>query len=273
MYESVVWVGAGCAAFGLIFELIYRPKYYLVAAGVMSVLTLIVADMVPVISDAGTSIGPLVPVLRDNFWLTVHVLTITLSYAAFTLAWSLGHITLFKHLIHPATTAEHKSLHGFLYQVLALGVLLLAIGTILGGVWANYSWGRFWGWDPKETWALIALLTYLFVLHGRFTGLWGQFGLSVGAVVCYLSVLMAWYGVNFVLGTGLHSYGFGGGGLPAVATFCTIDLLFVGAVLLRRMQAPPPATPEAVSIDPADADGAETGGWQKEADDALPQKS
>ena len=93
-----------------------------------------------------------------------------------------------------------------------VGVLLIAAGTILGGVWADYSWGRFWGWDPKEVWALITLLVYLIPLHGRFAGWVNTFGLVVASVVCFLSVVMAWYGVNFVLGVGLHSYGFAEGG-------------------------------------------------------------
>ena len=124
-------------------------------------------------------------------------------------------------------------MHFWLYRVLQLGVLLLAAGTILGGVWANYSWGRFWGWDPKETWALIALLCYIMTLHGRLAGWWTQFGLVVASVVCFLAVLMAWYGVNFVLGKGLHSYGFGIGGETYVATFVVLDLLFVGFAIWR----------------------------------------
>ena len=116
----------------------------------------------------------------------------------------------------------------------AASLLLLATGTILGGVWANYSWGRFWDWDPKETWALIALLGYLFLLHGRISGMWGGFGLAIGAVLAFLSVLMAWYGVNFVLGAGLHSYGFGTGGFPLVATYVGCELIFVTVALLRR---------------------------------------
>jgi hypothetical protein len=117
--------------------------------------------------------------------------------------------------------------------VLQLGVILLAAGTILGGVWANYSWGRFWGWDPKETWALIALLCYILTLHGRLAGWWTQFGLVVASVVCFLAVLMAWYGVNFVLGKGLHSYGFGIGGETYVVGFVIADLLFVAFAIWR----------------------------------------
>jgi len=114
------------------------------------------------------------------------------------------------------TLATVKPLSNFIYRTMQVGVLLIAAGTILGGVWADYSWGRFWGWDPKEVWALITLLVYLVPLHGRFAGWIGNFGLVVSSVVCYLSVIMAWYGVNFVLGVGLHSYGFTEGGSQGI---------------------------------------------------------
>ena len=110
------------------------------------------------------------------------------------------------------TALTIKPLSNFIYRAMQVGVLLIAAGTILGGVWADYSWGRFWGWDPKEVWALITLLVYLVPLHGRFAGWVNTFGLVVASVVCFLSVVMAWYGVNFVLGVGLHSYGFTEGG-------------------------------------------------------------
>jgi energy-coupling factor transporter transmembrane protein EcfT len=111
---------------------------------------------------------------------------------------------------------------------------LLAVGTILGGVWANYSWGRFWDWDPKEVWALVTLLAYLFVLHGRIAGKWAGFGMSVGAILCFLCVLMAWYGVNFVLGVGLHSYGFGSGGFGYALAFVIAELVFVAIAVVRN---------------------------------------
>ena len=120
------------------------------------------------------------------------------------------------------------------YRVLQVGVLLLTTGIILGGIWAHFSWGRFWGWDPKETWALIALLCYLVPLHGRLVGWIGNFGISVASVAAFNAVLMAWYGVNFVLGTGLHSYGFGTGGSEwMLASVVGADLLFVLAATVR----------------------------------------
>jgi cytochrome c-type biogenesis protein CcsB len=231
MYESIIWVSFAVSVFGMIFFARYRTPVYLLAALPATCLALLLVHQMPIAMPA--SIDPLVPVLRDNFWLTIHVLTITLSYAAFLLACAFGHILLFGYARDPRRARADAPMHFWLYRVIQLGVLLLATGTILGGVWANYSWGRFWGWDPKETWALIALLCYITTLHGRLAGWWTKFGLVVASVVCFLAVLMAWYGVNFVLGKGLHSYGFGIGGETYVATFVALDLLFVGFAIWR----------------------------------------
>jgi len=231
MYESIIWVSFAVSFFGMIFFSRYRTPVYLLAALPVTLTALLLVHQMPIAMPS--SIDPLVPVLRDNFWLTIHVLTITLSYAAFALAMGFGHILLFRYARNPSGARGDAPMHFWLYRVLQLGVLLLASGTILGGVWANYSWGRFWGWDPKETWALIALLCYILTLHGRLAGWWTQFGLVVASVVCFLAVLMAWYGVNFVLGKGLHSYGFGIGGETYVAAFVIVDLLFVAFAIWR----------------------------------------
>jgi len=237
MYESIIWVSFVALFFGMLFFARYRTLIYLVAALPASLTALLLVHQMPVAMPA--SIDPLVPVLRDNFWLTIHVLTITMSYAAFLLAMAFGHVLLFFYLLRPRITRADTTMHFWLYRVIQLGVLLLAAGTILGGVWANYSWGRFWGWDPKETWALIALLCYILTLHGRLAGWWTQFGLVVASVVCFLAVLMAWYGVNFVLGKGLHSYGFGLGGETYVVSFVSADLLFVAFAIWRYRSAKP----------------------------------
>jgi len=234
MYETVVWVAFGTIFFALIFEAIYRCRYFLLGAVPVAVVSLILADTQPMILDR--SIDPLVPVLNDNFWLTTHVLTITISYAAFALALGVAHIALGKVIFGVKPSA---ALYNYIYRALQVGVLLLAIGTVLGAVWANYSWGRFWDWDPKETWALIALLGYLFVLHGRIAGKWGGFGLAVGSVLGFQSIIMAWYGVNFVLGVGLHSYGFGTGGLPAAVGFVLAELVFVAIAIIRQHKRKP----------------------------------
>ncbi|WP_038017408.1 cytochrome c biogenesis protein [Synechococcus sp. PCC 7335] len=232
MYESVIWVGFGIAAIALVFELIYKAKYYLLAAAPLAVMCLILADSLPAVLDP--SISPLVPVLRDNFWLSIHVPTIALSYASFALALGIGHVALGSYLFTPSAKSRIQLLSQLNYRVLQVGVLLLTAGIILGGIWAHFSWGRFWGWDPKETWALIALLCYLVPLHGRLVGWIGNFGISVASVAAFNAVLMAWYGVNFVLGTGLHSYGFGTGGSEwMIASVIGVDMLFVLAATAR----------------------------------------
>jgi ABC-type transport system involved in cytochrome c biogenesis permease subunit len=233
MYESVVWVGFGIAAIAFLLELLSRKRYYLLAAAPLSVVCLVLADSLPAVLDP--SIAPLVPVLRDNFWLSIHVPTITLSYASFALALGVGHVALCNYLFTPQASQRLKTLSQLNYRVLQVGVLLLTTGIILGGIWAHFSWGRFWGWDPKETWALIALLCYLAPLHGRLVGWIGDFGIQVASIVSFNAVLMAWYGVNFVLGTGLHSYGFGTGGSEwLIAGIVGLDLLVVCITAARH---------------------------------------
>ena len=232
MYESVACVGAGAALFGLIFELIFRKRYILTAAAALTTVILILADNCPVVLDP--SLRPLQPVLRSNFWLATHVITITLSYAAFALALGISNITLGFYLFGAGRSEAVPALSRFNYHALQLGVALLAPGIVLGGVWAAYSWGRFWGWDPKETWALIALLGYLAVLHIRYVNWVSHLGLAALSVICFSLVVMAWYGVNFVLGVGLHSYGFGANdGQLYVAIVLAAQLLFVAAAVIR----------------------------------------
>jgi cytochrome c-type biogenesis protein CcsB len=231
MYESVIYVGLGAALFGLLLELVYRQKYVLTAAAGVATVALILADNCPTVLDP--SLRPLQPVLRSNFWLVTHVMTITLSYAAFALAMGIATITLGYYAARSTNHTAIAALGRFTYKAIQIGVLLLATGTILGGVWADYSWGRFWGWDPKEVWALVALLGYLAVLHARFAGWVGHRGLAALSVICFALVIMAWYGVNFVLGAGLHSYGFGAGGSGFVVAALLGQFAFVIAALVR----------------------------------------
>jgi len=242
MYESVVYLGLGIALFGLILELIYRKHYILTAAAAVSTVALILADNCPAVLDP--SMRPLPPVLRNNFWLVTHVMSITLSYAAFALALGISDITLGYYLLRCANRAVTAALSKFTYKCLQVGVLLLAVGTITGAIWADYAWGRFWGWDPKEVWALITLLGYLAVLHARYVGWVRDLGLAALSVICFSLVVMAWYGVNFVLGTGFHSYGFGSGGQMYVAGVLVAQFIYVLVTALRAVQPPMPSTLE-----------------------------
>ncbi len=214
----------------------------------------------PVLNE---NIEPLQPVLRDNFWLLIHVLTIVSSYGAGALAWGLGNISLCYYLfgkyrdpvVHTPVAAGYgpasddvdvthlgrrppeacAALAGYTYKAVQVAVILLITGTILGGLWADVSWGRFWGWDPKEVWALISGLVYLAILHGRYAGLFGNFGLAIGSVLGASAIVFSWYGVNFVLGAGLHSYGFGAGGQAEVGTAVLINWAFALAAAVRYL--------------------------------------
>jgi len=227
-------------------------KSFAMAGATVGFFAAILAYYAPVFDE---NINPLMPVLRDNFWLTLHVLTITASYGAGALAWGLGNLALAYYLFGryreaPPEIVDRRGLASssavsrrppeavqslglFIYKAMQVAVLLLAAGTILGGLWADVSWGRFWGWDSKEVWALVSLLIYLAVLHGRYAGWFGNFGLAVGSVVGATSILMAWYGVNFVLGSGLHTYGDGAGGMLPVAVTVALNWILIVPAALR----------------------------------------
>ncbi len=235
MYESVIWVGFGIMIFAWILFGLTRKGVLLAVASGLSALCLIAADAAPTVMDPG--INPLVPVLNSNYWLTIHVLTITLSYAAFALSFGLANLSLFQYFLgYSESSSKISGLNQLCYRAMQFGVVLLAAGTILGGVWADYSWGRFWGWDPKEVWALIALLCYVIVLHARYVGWVRPFGFAAWSVLAFLSVMMAWYGVNFVLGQGLHSYGFSSGGLLWMTFFVGVQIFYVCVVTLFRIK-------------------------------------
>lgn len=236
MYETVVFVGAGGALFGLLFECLSRRQHALLAASVVAAVALSLAECSPVVLDS--SLRPLAPVLRSNFWLIAHVMTVSLAYAAFALALGVANFTLGCFLFRsaqPARTAEWSRLT---CRAIRAGVLLLSLGIVLGAAWADLSWGRFWDWDPKEVWALLALLGYLAVLQARHAGWLTDRDLAAATVVCFWLVIMGWYGVNFVLGAGRHTYGFGSGGQGLVFGAVALQFLFASAALLRSMTAP-----------------------------------
>jgi cytochrome c-type biogenesis protein CcsB len=242
MYESIVWVSFGVMLFATVLWFIQKNSIIFAVSTALSAIMLIVSDAAPAMIDS--AINPLVPVLRSNYWLLIHVLTITLSYAAFALTLGLGNVSLwffFRGQEHDKEGAKKiATLNQLCYRAMQFGVVLVAAGTILGGIWADYSWGRFWGWDPKEVWALIVLLGYIAVLHARFTGWIRPFGFAAWTVISFTLVMMAWYGVNFVLGVGLHSYGFSTGGQSSVALFVALQLGYVAMVAIsrkRRMRA------------------------------------
>ena len=202
-YESMVYVAWSTVLAGLIF--VKRSKITLAATAIMASTFLMVAHW----NWMNPEIGNLVPVL-NSYWLMIHVAIIVASYGPFTLNFLLGVITLvlgmFRRKDRPHIHEQVERLSKINELIMVIGVFLLAVGTFLGGVWANESWGRYWSWDPKETWALISVMVYAFVLHMRLIpGLRGRIAFNIGAIFSYASIMMTYFGVNYYL-AGMHSY-------------------------------------------------------------------
>ncbi|MBI1976128.1 MAG: cytochrome c biogenesis protein CcsA, partial [Candidatus Omnitrophica bacterium] len=232
MYESMIYMNWILMVFAVIFAVARKTSLPLSVGSLISALVMLYAHLLPLDS----SMDVLVPVLRSNYWLTIHVMTIVSSYGAFGLAMALGHRHLFLSARRKFTPQTETDSAQLIYRVMQLGIFLVGVGTVLGGVWANESWGRFWGWDPKETWALITFLGYLVIVLARHAKWLDNFGLAVGSVLGFLLVLMTWYGVNFVLGRGLHSYGFGSGGIVWIIYYLVFEALFLGWAIFSKLK-------------------------------------
>ncbi len=206
-YESMVYVAWAAMLAGFIFG----RKYMLVVGtgSFFAGLTLFVAHL----NWMNPEITTLVPVLK-SYWLIIHVAIITASYGFIGLSAFLGLLVLILYAI--LNDENQKNINHFIDQLttisemsVTLGLYMLTIGTFLGGIWANESWGRYWGWDPKETWALITVIVYAFVAHMRLIpSLKGRFNYNLATLIGFTSVLMTYFGVNYFL-SGLHSYGKG----------------------------------------------------------------
>jgi len=206
-YESMIYVGWATMFFGLAFD----RKSKLTVASTAFVVSMIL--MVAHWNWMDPSIGNLQPVL-NSYWLMIHVAVIVASYGPFTLAMVLGLVALFLMIFTNEKNKEKMkmSIDEITYineMALTVGLVMLTIGNFLGGQWANESWGRYWGWDPKETWALISIMVYAFVIHARFVpALRGRWIYNVMSVFAFASIVMTYFGVNFHL-SGLHSYASG----------------------------------------------------------------
>ena len=192
---------------GLVF--IKRSEITLSLTLILAALTLLVAGM----SWMSPEITDLVPVLK-SYWLIVHVAIITASYGFLGISALLGALNLILMISRSEKNNQRinftiKELAYIIQLALIIGLFMLTLGSFLGGVWANESWGRYWGWDPKETWALITVLVYAFVAHmHHIPGLRGNYAFNLASFFGYSAVLMSYFGVNYFLG-GIHSYAAG----------------------------------------------------------------
>lgn len=208
LYDTVIFIGTTGVILSLIVEWISRNRFSLGIAPVLGTALIILARRYEV-GDAGDHLDPLVAVLDSNYWLTTHVICITLGYTAGLLAamLSCGYILMRGLNLDGENKELRRSLTKVVYGCICLTVFLSLVGTVLGGIWANYSWGRFWGWDPKENGALMIVLWTLAILHARLGGIIKDWGLHLASIFTACVIAFSWWHVNF-LGVGLHNYGF-----------------------------------------------------------------
>jgi cytochrome c-type biogenesis protein CcsB len=209
MYESLLFLGWGVGLFALVAFLVLRNPLVVLNAAAMSSLTMALTDLLPI----DPFIHPMAPVLSGTPWLAIHVPIIMLSYSVLALGVVVAHMQIGLAILAPARRETAFRMNELLYWYTMVGTILLAAGIMTGSIWAASSWGRYWGWDPKEVWSLVAFLAYIAILHGRFERLIGPFGVAALSIAAFWTILMTYIGVNFVLATGMHSYGFGGAGV------------------------------------------------------------
>jgi cytochrome c-type biogenesis protein CcsB len=203
-YESMIYIGWATVLAGFIFS--KRSPMTMASTAILAGLILFVAHL----NWMDPQVTNLVPVL-NSYWLSIHVAVITASYGFLGLGALLGFISILLFIVKTKKNNKHitlsiKELNSINEMSLMVGLMLLTIGNFLGGVWANESWGRYWGWDPKETWALVTILVYAVVVHLRFIkSIYSEFNFAVISLMAYSSVIMTYFGVNYYL-AGLHSY-------------------------------------------------------------------
>jgi ABC-type transport system involved in cytochrome c biogenesis permease subunit len=256
LYSSALYIGLACGLLGLILERIFRNGIGLLVASVAGLLTMVIAMN---LGSGEDTLEMMRAVLDTNFWLATHVTCVTMGYSATFVAGLVGVvIVLYAVGCHlqkrPMDRELFVALGWMAYGVVCFATLLSFTGTVLGGIWADQSWGRFWGWDPKENGALLIVIWNAMILHARWAGLVKQRGTAVLAVGGNIVTAWSWFGVN-MLGVGLHSYGFMKGAPFWLGSFMLSQgaIMLLGALPLGawgNLTAPKPKLPP-VSESPA----------------------
>jgi ABC-type transport system involved in cytochrome c biogenesis permease subunit len=233
LYSSAIFIGWGAVIVSLILERIFRDGIGAACAGAIGFITLIIAHH---LAGSGDTLEMLQAVLDTNIWLATHVVAITTGYAAMFLAGMLAIIYIVRGVFTPSLKRETAdSLARMTYGVICFATLFSFVGTVLGGIWADQSWGRFWGWDPKENGAVLIVLWCAIILHARWGGFIRPRGLMIMAIFGNVVTSFSWFGVN-MLGVGLHSYGFMQKAFPWLVGFMAsqLALMAVAAMPLER---------------------------------------
>jgi len=222
LYETFIFVGFIAVFLGIIIEYYNRQWLGIVTAAISGTALLFIANKY---SAEGDTLKVLVAVLNSNFWLATHVTTITMGYAATCVGGLLGHIWLLQAVFGKGNQILDKTYKTTL-GILGVALTLTFLGTNLGGIWADQSWGRFWGWDPKENGALMIVLWTALLFHAKAGQMIGPLGLAIGAVIGMMVVMWAWFGVN-LLSVGLHSYGFTSGIAASLIIYAVFEIIFL----------------------------------------------
>ena len=224
MYESMILLSLLIITTALVFEIIYRNAIFGIVSSLLCIVGLLSAQSV---FASSIEISPLVPALKSN-WMTIHVPCLINGYVCGIIMMGLGHIYIFTYIFSPNRIDELQRLDTFMYRILQTSLFFLITGTCLGAVWGGEAWGRYWGWDMKENWALITILTYLAILHSRIAKYIKGLGTAIGSLVGFAIVFLTYYGVNFMFGKGLHSYGRGAvTGNAIISVFFILELVII----------------------------------------------
>ena len=231
LYSSAIFIGWGAVVLGMVLERFYKDGIGAVVASAMGFITLVIAHNLAI---GGDTMEMMRAVLDTNFWLATHVVVVTLGYAATFVAGFLAIVYLVRGVFtRTLSEATAKALARMIYGIICFATLFSFVGTVLGGIWADQSGGRFWGWDPKENGALIIVLWNALILHARWGGMVRERGLVNMAIVGNIVTAWSWFGVN-MLGIGLHSYGFMDSAFKWLMLFNSSQLILMGLGLLPK---------------------------------------
>jgi ABC-type transport system involved in cytochrome c biogenesis permease subunit len=227
LYDTIIFIDMALVIFALLVLWMSKKKFVLGIAPIGAAFLIVLARRFEV-GEGKDHLDPLIAVLRSNFWLSTHVITITLGYASGLIAAliSISYVMLRVLGLDEGDATLRRSITRAAYGCLCLTLVLSLIGTVLGGIWANDSWGRFWGWDPKENGALMIVLWTLAILHARLGGFIKEWGLHMASIFGAVIVAFSWWGVNF-LSVGLHNYGFSDSKKGALHAFYGAMLFFM----------------------------------------------
>jgi ABC-type transport system involved in cytochrome c biogenesis permease subunit len=245
LYSSAIFIGWGACILGMALERVYKLGLGSAVAGLAGFVTLLIAHNLAL---GGDTMEMLRAVLDTNFWLATHVVCVTIGYASTFVAGTLGLAYILLGVFTPLLSRKvgdtspksktrdltlGKAMAKMVYAIVCFATLFSFVGTVLGGIWADQSWGRFWGWDPKENGALMIVIWNVLILHARWGGLVRERGLMNLAVFGNIVTSFSWFGVN-MLGIGLHSYGFMDAAFRWLMAFDASQVLMIALGLLPQ---------------------------------------